>query len=57
LEGANIWTRAIDGKGSKELTNFKTEAVPDFSWFPDGKQLALIRGTYVADAVLISEAK
>jgi Tol biopolymer transport system component len=56
--GANIWTLALDGNGeSKPLTDFKTERIFDFAWSADGKQLAVIRGTEISDAVLISEEK
>jgi Tol biopolymer transport system component len=52
----NIWTISVDGEGeAKPLTNFKSEKIFDFAWSSDGKQLALIRGTSVSDAVLISE--
>jgi serine/threonine protein kinase len=52
----NIWTVSVDGEGeAKPLTNFKTESIFDFAWSSDGKQLAVIRGTSVRDAVLISE--
>jgi TolB protein len=56
--GANIWAIALDGNGeSKPLTDFKTERIFDFAWSADGKQLAVIRGTDIRDAVLISEEK
>ncbi len=56
--GANLWTISLDGKGeAKPLTDFKTESIFSFAWSGDGKQLAIIRGTSVSDAVLISEAK
>jgi Tol biopolymer transport system component len=56
---ANIWTVSLDGKGeAKPLTDFKTESIQlSFAWSPDGKQLAVIRGTRITDAVLISETK
>lgn len=57
-DSANIWTIAIDGKSEvRPLTNFTTESIVDFAWSPDGKQLAVIRGTTVIDAVQISETK
>jgi serine/threonine protein kinase len=57
-DSANIWTIAIDGKSeAKPLTNFNAESILDFAWSPDGKQIAVIRGTTVVDAVSISEAK
>jgi TolB protein len=56
--GANIWAIALDGNGeAKPLTDFKTEKIFDFTWSLDGKQLAVIRGTDISDAVLISEEK
>ena len=46
------------GKGEpKPLTDFKTEKIFDFAWSYDGKQLAVIRGTEISDAVLISDEK
>ena len=58
-DGANVWTIPADGKGAaKPLTDFKTETIfRFFSWSSDGKQLALNRGTYATDVVLLSEAK
>ena len=57
--GANLWAISLDGKGeAKPLTDFKTETMDfSFAWSPDGKQLAVIRGTSVTDAVLITEMK
>jgi dipeptidyl aminopeptidase/acylaminoacyl peptidase len=56
--GANIWTIALDGNGeSKPLTDFKTETISDYAWSADGKQLAVIRGSSIQDAVLINENK
>ena len=42
---------------AKPLTDFKTEKIFDFAWSFDGKQLAVIRGTEISDAVLISDEK
>ncbi len=54
--GANLWAISIDGGGeSKPLTDFKTERIFDFAWSQDGRQLAVIRGSLIQDAVLISE--
>src|SRR5436190_4165225 len=56
--GANIWAIALDGKGEpKPLTDFKTETIFDFAWSFDGNQLAVLRGTDISDAVVISEQK
>ncbi len=56
--GANIWTIALDGNGeAKRLTDFKTEQIFDFAWSADGKQLAVIRGSWIEDAVLMTQEK
>lgn len=56
---ANLWAVSLDGKGeAKPLTDFKTDSLQvSFAWSPDGKQLAVIRGTRITDAVLITETK
>lgn len=55
---SNIWTIRIDGKGeAKPLTDFKTDGISNFAWSPDGKRLAIVRGTTISDAVFINESK
>ena len=56
--GSNLWAIALDGTGeAKPLTDFKTEQIFDFAWSADGKQLAVIRGSWIQDAVLMTEEK
>jgi serine/threonine protein kinase/sugar lactone lactonase YvrE len=56
--GSNLWAIALDGTGeAKALTDFKTEKIFDFAWSADGKQLAVIRGSWIQDAVLMTEEK
>jgi Tol biopolymer transport system component len=50
----NIWERKLTGGPAKQLTNFNSEQIFDFSWSPDGKQLALARGNVRSDVILVS---
>jgi WD40 repeat protein len=54
---SNLWSQPIDGSTSKQLTNFKTDRILTFAFSPDGKRLALARGSQTSDAVLISEER
>jgi len=49
----NIWVQPIDGSGRHPLTKFTEKTILDFAWSPDGKRLAITRGTRLADIVLI----
>jgi len=49
----NIWVQPIDGGARHPLTKFTEKAIIDFAWSPDGKRLAITRGTSLADIVLI----
>lgn len=51
---ANIWKQPLDGSVAKQITNYNSERIFDFGWSPDGKQLAVIRGGWKNEAVLIS---
>jgi Tol biopolymer transport system component len=42
---------------AKQLTHFTSGVVWDFAWSPDGKYIALARGTDQSDAVLFTSAK
>ncbi len=54
---SNISTQTIDGGTTKQLTDFKPGRVFSFAWSPDGKQLAIARGSVSKDVVLISSFK
>jgi Tol biopolymer transport system component len=49
----NIWVQPIDGGAPHPLTTFTNMTINDFAWSPDGKRLAITRGTTLADMVLI----
>jgi eukaryotic-like serine/threonine-protein kinase len=52
-----INSQPIDGAPPKQLTDFKPDRIFSFAWSPDGKQLALARGTVNKDVILISNFK
>ncbi|HEV8134150.1 MAG TPA: protein kinase [Pyrinomonadaceae bacterium] len=51
---SNISSQQVDGNSSRKLTDFKSDRIFSFAWSPDGKQLALARGTRTDDVILIS---
>ena len=53
---SNIWVQPLDGSAPRQLSNFKAESIESFDWSPDGRRLAVVRGTEMSDVVLI-EAK
>jgi Tol biopolymer transport system component len=52
----NLWLQHLDGSPGKQVTDFKSEFIRDFSYSPDGKQIAIIRGHREADVVLIRDS-
>lgn len=54
---SNIWRQPVDGKPPTQVTNFQTGRVFNFAYSPDGKQLALSRGKFNRDVVMISDFK
>ena len=49
----NISIQPIDGSPLKQFTNFRSDIISFFDWSPDGKNLLLIRGKSLTDAVVI----
>jgi Tol biopolymer transport system component len=52
---SNIWSKPIDGGPAKQLTNFKSDRIFLHDWSSDGKRLALARGAWSSDVVLIRD--
>lgn len=50
---SNIWVQPLDGNQPWQLSNFKSERIDSFDWSPDGRWLAVVRGTETSDVVLI----
>jgi len=53
----NVWVQPLDGSAGHPITNFKSEQIWSFSLSPDGKSLAVLRGHYDSDVVLLQESK
>jgi len=51
---SNIWEQNLSGGPPKQITNFTSGLIFGFDWSPDGKQLALTRGSVSSDVVMIS---
>jgi serine/threonine protein kinase/Tol biopolymer transport system component len=53
-ERANIWKQRLDGSSPEKVTNFADLAIVRFAISPDGKTIALTRGTLTRDAFLLT---
>jgi eukaryotic-like serine/threonine-protein kinase len=53
----NIWMQPVDGSAGHQVTDFKSEQIWSVDLSPDGKNLAVLRGRYVSDVVLLQETK
>ncbi len=51
----NIWTRPLNGGPPKQLTDFKSDRIFDFGWSRNGKFLAVSRGQFTRDVVLLKD--
>ncbi len=54
---SNIWRQPIDGSAPVQVTNFTNDRIFNFAYSPDGLSLALSRGTFNSDVVLIVNVK
>jgi Tol biopolymer transport system component len=53
----NLWVQPLNGSLDHSITDFKSEQIWSFSLSPDGKSLAVLRGHYDSDVVLLQESK
>ena len=53
---SNIGLQPFDGGPPKQLTDFTAGRIFNFAWSQDGKQIALARGSWTDDVVLIRSA-
>jgi Tol biopolymer transport system component len=51
---SNIWQQRLAGGPPKQVTHFDSGEIFDFEWSPDGRQLALTRGSESSDVILMS---
>jgi DNA-binding winged helix-turn-helix (wHTH) protein/Tol biopolymer transport system component len=50
----NVWLQPVDGSEPVQVTKFDSGRIFNFAFSPDGKNLALSKGSYDRDLVLIS---
>jgi Tol biopolymer transport system component len=53
----NIWVQPLDGSADHPITDFTSDQIWVFGLSPDGKSLAVLRGHYDSDVVLLQESK
>lgn len=53
---SNIWRQPLDGSPPVQVTTFNEQQIFNFDYSPDGEKLALSRGTYARDVVLLKFA-
>ncbi|MGH9648948.1 MAG: DPP IV N-terminal domain-containing protein, partial [Terriglobales bacterium] len=51
---ANLWRQPLAGGKPRQVTNFTSDEMFNGAWSHDGKQLAVVRGRWRSDVVLIS---
>lgn len=54
---SNIWRQPIDGGDPAQFTDLSSGLIYNFAFSPDGKQIALSRGTVNSDVVLLENAR
>jgi len=54
---SNIWIQPLDGNPPRQLTDFKSDRIFSFDWWPDRNWLALSRGPEQRDVVLMTDFK
>ncbi len=50
----NLWQQSLDGSAPERLTNYNTEGIFFFDYSPESSRLALIRGSWRSDLVLLT---
>jgi Tol biopolymer transport system component len=55
----NLWLFSVGEKAGepRQLTHFTSGIIWNFAWSPDGKKIAIARGTNMSDVVLFREQK
>lgn len=52
---SNLWSLPLDGGKPRQLTNWTADQIFWFAWSRDGKQLAVARGHFSSDLLLIRD--
>ncbi len=51
---SNVWEQSLTGGEPRQVTNFTSGRIFDFSWSRDGKTLLLAKGNQTSDVILLS---
>jgi eukaryotic-like serine/threonine-protein kinase len=51
---SNLWALPLDGSAARQLTHFDSGKIFYFSYSPDGKSLAIARGSVSSDVLLLT---
>jgi Tol biopolymer transport system component len=54
-ESRNLWIQPIDGGEAKQITNLENPSVINAKYSRDGKRIALVRGDFVSNAIMITD--
>jgi len=52
---SNIWEQPVVGGSPRPVTNFTADHIFGYDWSRDGKQLAVVRGAWTSDMVLLRQ--
>lgn len=52
---SNVWVQSLDGGEPRPVTSLEEQFIWNFAPSPDGRQIALSRGTAVSDIVLVRD--
>jgi serine/threonine protein kinase len=52
----NIWLLPLNGSNGYQITNFKSELIPEFRFSHDGKKLAVLRHHTESDVILLRDS-
>jgi len=53
----NLWAYPLSGGGAKQVTHFTSGVIWNCHYSPDGKWIALARGSNLSDVVLFTTAR
>jgi Tol biopolymer transport system component/DNA-binding winged helix-turn-helix (wHTH) protein len=52
---SNVWQQPLDGEPPRPVTNFTADRTFSYDWTRDGKDLALVRGAWTSDMILLTQ--
>ncbi len=54
-ESRSLWLQPIDGSEAKQITNLENPSVINARYSRDGKRIAIVRGDFVSNAIMITD--